>query len=132
MANDKKTILVVDDDPDVVEAAKVVLESAGYNVESAGDGETGVRLAQEIRPSLIILDVMMGKETEGFHSSYQLKNDPATASIPILMVSAISEKTGMDFSPEKDGDYLPVNEFLAKPVEPQELISRVKHLLGDE
>jgi len=132
MADGQKTILVVDDDPDVVEAARVVLESAGYNVESAGDRQTGVNMARELKPSLIILDVMMSKETDGFHASYELRNDPATASIPILMVSAIGEKMGVDFSPEKDGDYLPVDQFLSKPVEPQELIARVKKLVGDE
>ena len=126
---EKKTILVVDDDPDIVEAARLVLESAGYAVESAMDGDTALKKAGELIPDLIILDVMMGTTTQGFHVSYKLREDPKTKDIPIVMVSAIEKKTGMKFSPGADREYLPVDDFIAKPVSPEELLKKVKEHL---
>jgi CheY-like chemotaxis protein len=130
MPSEKKQILVIDDDPDIVEVIKVVLESAGYAVETAGDGDTGMAKMRAKKPDLVILDVMMRKETEGFHVSYAIKNDPALAKIPILMLTAIGERTGMKFSPDKDGEYLPVEAFVEKPIEPNDLISRVQKLIA--
>lgn len=132
MSEEAKTVLVVDDDPDVVEVAKVVLESAGFTVVTADNGTDAIEIARQIRPDLIMLDVMMTIESEGFQTSYQLKSDPATSSIPIVMVSAIGEHMGMDFSPQSDGEYLPVVEFLAKPVAPHDLIACAKRVLGEE
>jgi CheY-like chemotaxis protein len=130
MPSEKKHILVIDDDPDVVEVIKVVLESVGYSVESASDGDSGLAKMRARKPALVILDVMMRKETEGFHVSYAIKNDPALAKIPILMLTAIGEKTGMKFAPDKDGEYLPVEAFVEKPIEPNDLIARVGKLIA--
>jgi CheY-like chemotaxis protein len=94
------------------------------------DGDRGLAIMREKKPDLVILDVMMRKETEGFHVSYAIKNDPALAKTPILMLTAIGEKTGMKFSPEKDGDYLPVEDFVEKPIEPKDLLARVEKLLA--
>lgn len=123
---EQKTILIVDDDPDVVEATTVVLEAAGYAVASASNGKSGIEKALEVGPDLIILDVMMDSETEGFHVSYKLREDPKTKDTPILMVSAIEQKTGMKFSPEADNDYLPVQDFVSKPISPEDLLQKVK------
>ncbi len=131
MASQKEYILVVDDDPDVVEVIKTVLESAGYAVDSAHDGDSGLAKMRAKKPDLVILDVMMRKETEGFHVSYMIKNDPALAKTPILMLTAIGEKTGMKFSPDKDGEYLPVEAFVEKPIEPKDLLARVEKLLAE-
>jgi len=130
MPSEKRHVLVIDDDPDIVEVIKVVLESAGYSVESAGDGDSGLAKMRAKKPDLVILDVMMRKETEGFHVSYAIKNDPALAKIPILMLTAIGERTGMKFSPDKDGEYLPVEAFVEKPIEPSDLIARVQKLIA--
>ncbi len=123
---DQKTILIVDDDPDVVEATKVVLEAAGYAVESASNGKKGLEKAQELKPDVIILDVMMDSATEGFQVTYKLREDERTKDIPILMVSSIEKKMGMKFSPETDQEYLPVDDFVAKPIAPDELLEKVK------
>ena len=122
----QKTILIVDDDPDMVEATKVVLEAAGYAVETASNGKAGYQKALDVNPDLIILDVMMDSETEGFHTSYQLRQNDQTKDVPILMVSAIEKKMGVQFSPDTDGDYLPVDDFVAKPIAPDELLAKVK------
>jgi CheY-like chemotaxis protein len=125
----KKTVLLIDDDPDFVEAMRAVLEGAGYTVASAANGKEGlVRLAQG-GVDCIILDVMMTRETEGFHTAEEIRENPATAKTPILMLTAISERTGFEFSPKTDSDYLPVDAFIKKPVEPEELLKAVAKAL---
>jgi CheY-like chemotaxis protein len=130
MTSRAKCILVVDDDADIVEALRTVLEASGYTVEAAASGTECLARVARRRPDLIILDVMMDKDTEGFHVSYQLKGDEATKAIPILMLTAIGKKFGYRFSPKKDEEYLPVEDFVEKPVEPRELLRRVEALLG--
>lgn len=123
-------ILIVDDDPDITEAMRVVLEHRGYRVDSASDS---VRAMEQIKaglPDLIILDVMMTTPQEGFTLSRALKQDPSTQRIPILMVTAVKDKTGIDFAPEAgDESWLPVEGFLDKPVRPDALLQKVETLL---
>lgn len=125
-----RTILVVDDDPDIVESTKAVLESAGYKVETASNGTEGLAKVKEVNPDLVVLDIMMDKETEGFHVSYQMKSNDETKNLPVIVVSAIGAKSGFGFSPNTDGDYLPVDAYMEKPLEPQELLDKVAELLG--
>lgn len=124
-----RTILVIDDDIDLVEIIRVTLEGEGFNVIDAQNGARGLRLASEQTPDLIILDVMMGEIDEGFQVAYELRNREETREIPILMLTAVVDQTGFDFDPEKDAEFLPVNEFIQKPVAPKELVDLVrKHL----
>ena len=115
---EKPKILIIDDDPDLVESLRITLEANNYHVFSAGSGTQGLKMAKEVLPNLIILDVMMDSITEGFQVSQQLRSrDPqseyrAYSNIPILMLTAISEKMHMKFSPKDDKDYLPVDEFM--------------------
>ena len=128
-------ILVVDDDPDIVEALRMTLESNHYIVHTAANGTEGLRLVKSVNPDLIILDVMMDTITEGFQVTYQLRNpDPKSeyapySKIPILMLTAIVGKKGMNFSSQKDGDFLPVDDFVEKPIRPQVLLDKVNKLL---
>ena len=124
-----KTILIVDDDPDIVESTRVVLESAGYNVMSAANGTEAVQEIEKKTPDLILLDIMMADPTEGFHLSYKLREDPVYSQIPIIIVSGISEKTGFDFSKEKGTDYIKADDFLDKPVNPQTLLGKIAAML---
>lgn len=124
-----KTILVVDDDIDLVEIIRVTLEREGYKVIDAQSGERGLELARTKNPDLIILDVMMGTVDEGFQVAYQLRNENDTRDTPILMLTAVADQTGFRFDAGKDQDFLPVNEFLEKPVSPRKLVDLVrKHL----
>lgn len=131
---DKRKILVIDDDPDLVESIRITLEANNYEVHSAQNGTEGLQLVKEIHPDLIILDVMMDTITEGFQVTYQLRSrDPKSeyrdcADIPILMLTGISEKTHMKFSPKDDEDYLPVDEFVEKPIRFEALLEKVKNL----
>ena len=125
----ENTILVIDDDIDLVEIIRVTLENQGYRVIDAQTGERGLAMAKEQNPDLILLDVMMGKVDEGFQVAYQLRSDEVTADVPILMLTAVTDQTGFDFDPAKDKDFLPVNEFLEKPISPRNLVDMIrKHL----
>ncbi|HHJ53771.1 MAG TPA: response regulator [Caldithrix abyssi] len=126
----QKKILIIDDDIDLVEAMRISLEDAGFEVIDAQDGARGVQLTKSQQPDLIILDVMMGTQDEGFHIAYQIRNDPEIADIPIVMLTAVGQETGFDFDKEKDEDFLPVEEFLEKPVDPNILIETVRKNLG--
>ncbi|MBI5966421.1 MAG: response regulator [Deltaproteobacteria bacterium] len=128
-------ILIVDDDPDIVEAMKMTLEANNYKVYAAANGTECLRQVKAVNPDLIILDVMMDTITEGFQVSYQLRNpDPKSeyapySKIPILILTAIVEKKHMKFSTKTDGDFLPVDDFVEKPIRPQVLLEKVKNLL---
>lgn len=130
MTNEKRKILIIDDDRDYGDALKIVLENNGYKVHHAlniGDGRSSV---ENDPPDLIILDVMMEKHTDGFDLCADLKNDTVCRMIPIIMVTAVTEKTGFRFSPETDGEYLPADDYISKPVPVSELLARVNKLLG--
>lgn len=123
-------VLIIDDDPDIVEAMKVVLETKHYNVTLAKSGEEGLKKVKMEKPDLIILDVMMESSDKGFDVARVLKKDQNYKNIPILMLTAIKEKTGLDFKNEAgDRDWLPVDDYCDKPLNPVELISKVETLL---
>ncbi len=124
-----KKIMIIDDDIDLVEAMRITLESADFDVIDAQEGQKGLERILKETPDLLILDVMMGSQDEGFHLAYQLRSMKETADLPILMVTAVGSQTGFAFDPEKDQDFLPVNEFIEKPVNPLKLIEAVKRNL---
>jgi len=125
-----KKILIIDDDIDLVEAMRLTLESAGFDVIDAQDGQKGIDKIRSDKPDLVLLDVMMGTQDEGFHIAYQIRNDEEMADLPIVMLTAVGQETGFSFDKEKDQDFLPVNELLEKPINPDTLIEIVKTNLG--
>jgi CheY-like chemotaxis protein len=123
-------ILIIDDDPDITEAMSVVLENKGYEVASAADGSLGLAQLQAQRPDMIVLDVMMRTSQEGFEFARQLKGSAEYKDIPILMLTAVKDKTGLDFkSTAGDESWLPVEAFLDKPVKPDVLLEKVASLI---
>ncbi len=126
-------ILIVDDDPDIVLATRLCLEGAGHQVFSAGNSEEGRRALPEVKPDLIILDVMMDTTTAGFQFALALRSpDPASPlaayrQVPIVMITALHRTTDLRFGP--DAEYLPVDAFIDKPVDPDKLIEKVNELL---
>ena len=123
-------ILIIDDDPDIVESTKVVLESKGYKVISASTGKDGVSKARQEKPDIILLDVMMEYSSAGFDVSRELKKDDGLKDIPILMLTAVKDKTGLDFKKEAgDKAWLPVDDYCDKPLKPDELLTKVEQLL---
>ena len=120
-------ILVVDDDPDFVEASRFVLEAAGYEVMSAGNGDEALRVMRRERPDLVILDVMMSGVLDGLNASVQMKAERGLKRTPILMVSSITTSDYAAVFPTDE--YVPVDAFLSKPVGPDKLRDEVKRLL---
>ncbi len=124
-------ILIIDDDPDITEAMRTVLENRGYEVRNACDGAEGMERLREALPDLIILDVMMRTSQEGFELSRELKHNAPYKDIPILMLTGVKQKTGLDFKPAAgDEAWLPVEAYLDKPVKPDVLVEKVNDLLG--
>ncbi|MDZ7337111.1 MAG: response regulator [candidate division KSB1 bacterium] len=126
----KGKILIVDDDADFVEINKRVLETNGYQTAVAYNPEEAWATLSTWQPDLIMLDVMMPTGTEGFHFAYRLRADTQYRHIPVLMVTHINQVAEFRFSPETDGDFLPVEDFIEKPVRPEELVRRVESLLA--
>ncbi|MCX5636518.1 MAG: response regulator [Planctomycetota bacterium] len=124
-------ILIVDDDPDLTQALKTTLESKQYAVDTAADRLEGMKKIKNNKPDLVILDVVMSTWQDGFEMSRELKANPQFKDMPILMLTAVKSKTGIDFkSSAGDPDWLPVDVFLDKPVEPEVLLAEVEELLA--
>ena len=122
-------ILVVDDDVDFLEAQKTLLQAKGYAVIGAPDGEEGYQKAKAEKPDLMLLDVMMTYENEGFELARKLKEDPVTKNLPVIMITGIRKAKGLPFSFEPDEDWLPVKAVIEKPVKPDELLRKVEEAL---
>ena len=131
-------ILTVDDDRDLVETLRIVLESGGYEAVAAYDAEAGLEMVRSERPDLVLLDVMMPNATEGFHFVWKLRNLEGEyfRSVPVIVLTAIHEKTELRFYPDsangtyKAGEYLPVQDLVDKPVDPGNLLERVERVLS--
>ena len=125
-------ILLVDDDPDFVAATKIVLESrSDYKVLTASDGVFGLPIARAERPDLIILDVIMPFE-DGFAAAREMKADPDLSQIPIIILTSFSHRKGETDVSVAQGMDLEAEDYVEKPVEPQELLRRVDKLLKEE
>jgi two-component system alkaline phosphatase synthesis response regulator PhoP len=121
-------ILLVDDDIDFVETTKVILESKSYEVIIANNGDEGLRKAREEKPDLILLDVIMPVK-DGFTAAEQLKKDPQLSKIPTLMLTAFAEKRMETSIPVSRGFTLETEDYIEKPVSPEELLARVGRYL---
>jgi len=123
-------ILIVDDDADIVKSMTVVLESQSYEVITASSGQEGIETAKKEKPDLIILDVMMETISSGFNVAREIRNEEGIGNTPILMLTAIGDETGMDFGKEAgDEEWLPVNDYCDKPLNPDQLLKKVEKLL---
>jgi len=131
----QKQILIVDDDPDQRLTIRLPLEAAGYAIHEAANFDDGLLAARQLKPDLIILDVMMDSATAGFQLALSMHSpDPESEfkdfeNIPIIMLTAIHNTTSLRFAP--DEYYLPVQDFLEKPVKPEVLLAAVRKNLGE-
>ena len=114
-----KTVLVADDEQDILDLVRFRLEHDGYRVLTASDGQTGLTLAQQERPDLCILDVMMPK-LSGLEVLARLRADPATAATRVILLTARGQDADVD-----RGFELGANDYVTKPFSPKELRRRV-------
>lgn len=121
-------ILVVDDDPDFVDATRLVLEAHGYEVCSAASGDEGLAKVQSEAPDLVILDVIMSSVLDGLHMSQRMQESPELKRTPILMVTSIANSDYAALFPTDE--YIHINGFISKPVSSDALLGRVSELLG--
>ncbi len=126
----KGNILIVDDDKDITASLKVVLESHGFKINTAATKSEAVEKIKAAAPDLIVLDVMLEGMSDGFDLARQLKNQDPYKKIPIIIMTALGEKTGFHFDPDVDKEkWLPVDAYFEKPVDLQILIAEIGKLL---
>jgi DNA-binding response OmpR family regulator len=121
-------ILVVDDDPDLVETVAMMLESKGCEVGKAYDGVEGEESIRKRRPDLLILDVMMPRK-DGYQLCAELKADEATRSIPIVLLTAVGEAVPSTSYTHADGMSTEADEYIAKPIDTESMWNIVSNLL---
>lgn len=120
---DRKKIVVIEDEPDIVEVVSYNLRREGYTVHSAARGDEGLNLVRNQSPHLVILDLML-PGIDGLSVCQQMKSDPSVGDIPIIIISAKGEESDVVIGLELGAD-----DYLAKPFGPRELLARVKAVL---
>ena len=121
-------ILVVDDEPDMVEMIKAALESAAYQVVCAHDGQEGIEKARREKPDAIILDIMMPAK-DGFATCKELKGDPVCKDIPVIILTAVSDHFAGSRYTKSMGLELDAEDYIDKPIDPKVLLARLQKLL---
>ncbi|MGW8251024.1 MAG: response regulator [Anaerolineales bacterium] len=120
-------ILVVDDDPDFINATKIVLEKNDHQVITASSGDTGYQRALDDEPDLMILDVIMDTVLDGLSLSQRMHDNPSLRDIPIIMVTSIANTDYAELFPTDE--YIHINAFMSKPITADELMRQVNKYL---
>ena len=118
-------VLIIDDDADFVEATSNLLDAQGYTTDSAPNGKIGIAKAKEEKPDIILLDVMMTRNTEGFEVARELSKDKKLKNIPVIIITGVRREMSLPFGFEPDDAWLPVKGVLEKPVKPNVLLKTV-------
>ena len=125
----KKYVLIVDDDPDLVETVCMMLEDKGYEVGKAYDGVEGKEAIKQRRPDLLVLDVMMPRK-DGYKLCAELKADKATRDIPIILLTAVGEAVPTTSYTHAQGMSTEAEEYIPKPVDSKTLVEAVDSFFG--
>jgi two-component system, OmpR family, alkaline phosphatase synthesis response regulator PhoP len=129
-----KDILIIDDDRDLVQAIRIILEKRNFGVRMAYNGKQGFEKIEAKVPDLIILDVMMTTDTEGFDLAFKLKQIPKYKHIPIIMATSFPQVMA-EQGPEKFqhilGEAWPVSHFIEKPIDPVALLAIIEKILAE-
>ncbi|HDP68536.1 MAG TPA: response regulator [Candidatus Marinimicrobia bacterium] len=123
-------LLFIDDDIDFLEVMTIFFEKNGYTVETATTAEAGKKKIIADKPDLLVLDVMMPSEFEGFELAREIRENLELTDLPIIILSCIHDRKQVPYRFAPDKDYLPVDVFLDKPVNPDTLLEKVENLLG--
>ena len=123
-----KYVLIVDDDPDLVETVSMILESKGYEVGKAYDGIEGEAAIKKRLPDVVVLDVMMPRKN-GYQLCKELKADQATKGIPVVLLTAVGEAVPSTTYSHAEGMAVEAEDFIPKPVDAATLVEAVERLL---
>ncbi len=131
--SDKKKVLVIDDDVQLVDSVQTLLESQGYEVAYAYQARKGVELARQTRPDVILLDVMFAGPPgpDGFQVAREMHEDPDLQAIPVIMLTGVRKVLDIPYELQPDAEWMPVMRFLEKPIKPAELLGAIKDALGE-
>jgi len=129
MEEKKKKILVVDDDPDVVEVLRIVLTSAGYEFHCAMNSQAAIDKLHQVKPDLLILDIIMEDRSSGYQVAQEVRSDPSMNGLPIIMLTAMERETGLRLLKAKGMTPPTVDVYMNKPIEPAKLLQEIKGLL---
>lgn len=124
-------LLIIDDDLDYLEILSMFLGKKGYEIETAETPEKGLKKVKTFRPDLVVLDIMMPSDFEGFQVAREIREDFCLKDLPIVILSCIHDQKKVPYRFAPDKDYLPVDVFLDKPVNPETLLEKIEKLLGD-
>ncbi|MDY7077842.1 MAG: response regulator [Chloroflexota bacterium] len=124
-------ILVIDDDPDFLLAVQMVLEAHGFEMETAMTPDEGISKVLSTEPDLVILDVMMPTDYEGFDVAREIREKHKLIELPIFMLTNVHSVKKVPYRFAPDEDYLPVDVFLDKPIEPEQLVGMIQEMLGE-
>ena len=133
MAN-KRQILLVDDDPDIRDSLRIILEGNGYKVQTAANGREALAELETKTPDLMILDVMMTTDTEGFDLAFELKNKPKFQNMPIIILTSFLEKVKKDGPDQFQhilGEEWPAKWLFEKPVDTKKLLAKIEGILSE-
>jgi CheY-like chemotaxis protein len=127
-------ILIIDDDLDIIDSLKMILESSGYEVAVKTDTDNLVEDIRQTSPDLIILDIIFPEDPNaGFAAARTLHKSEEVRHVPVLLLSAVNQQSNMSFGfsdADISEDFMPVKGFIEKPVEPSVLLAKVKELLA--
>lgn len=129
----KQKIFIVDDDPDIMDSMTTILTANGYEVASSLTPDDALEKIKKARPSLILLDIMFPEDSsKGFELSRTFHTDPATKDIPVVVLSAVNTRFLVGFSDKEiDEEWMPVREFVEKPIDPDKLLELIKKHAGE-
>ncbi len=127
-----KTILLVDDDVDLITTNTAVLESAGYTVHSANDSKAGFELYQRVTPDLAIVDLNMEHFDSGFVLCHRIKSSPTGAGTQVIILTSAGHETGYRFSTQtnEEKEWIRADYYLEKPIAPADLLHFVAKILA--
>ena len=127
-------ILIIDDDRDLVNSVEIILQTKSYQVRSAFNGKEGYDKIKKRIPDLILLDVMMATDTEGFDLAYKLREEPAFKNLPILMLTSFLDKVREEGPGKFEyilGEQWPAHWLFEKPVDSKKLLAKIEGILGE-
>jgi len=133
MVNEQPLILVVDDDFDVLEWCRLILEAAGFRTACFQNGDAAYAAMQQKVPALVITDLMMANLDSGFDFARSIKENPLFSHLPVIIMTAASSRHGFDFAPKSEADLsaMHVDAYFAKPADPHALVAKVRSLIAN-